>query len=74
MLRKQLSGPTYTRHEFEDRGLCIFEELDHLAQTLEHCIFVTDRSSHSAGQAVTQVVINIEFARRAGGEEGIVQS
>jgi hypothetical protein len=60
---QKVAGVAYTRHKLEYRDLCVFEELDHLAQTLEHRLFITNRTSHPAGQTIAQGMVNIELAR-----------
>jgi len=67
-------GLAYTRHEFEYRVLCLLEKGRNLDQTLHHRIVVSNGASHASGQLRSQSMVDVEFIRRTGCEESIVQA
>lgn len=64
----------YARHQLEDRGLRIPEQADNLLQALQQGVVVTNGSSHTSGQAVAQIVIDVQLARRPWCQESIVKT
>jgi hypothetical protein len=74
---KQQSGvgrKTYAGHELEDRRLSLFEECNDILERFQHRLVVSHRTSHATGQAVAQVVIDVQFAGRSWSQKCIVEA
>lgn len=67
-------GETYTGHQLEHRCLSELEQMHNLLQALEHGLVITHGLGHTAGQAVAQSVVDVQFAGGSRGQERVVQA
>lgn len=74
MNRKDHCQWTYAGHELEHRRLSLPEKGDDFLQAREHGVVIAHGTCHSPGKAVTQVVFNVQLARRARCQESVVKN
>ena len=68
------AGVTYACHELEDTSLSLVEKNSYFVKTCEHLVVFSNRTRHASCKGIAKIVVNVQFARRAGCEEGIVET
>lgn len=66
-------GSPYTRHQLIYRALSKLKKFDHFLQIPQHSFLVAEWTDHAQRQVVAKRVIDVQFARSVGSEEGVVQ-
>lgn len=64
----------YTRHELEDRVLCLVEQGCNLVEALQHSSVVANSTGHPSRKLCTKAVIDVELVWRSRCQEGVVET